>query len=167
MCRFLLSQKQNRSQKRHNPLQPNPVFFVESGQAVAVDVQDGGDSAVGTMDRNDDLAAGGAAAGDMPGELFHVRDDDGLIPLPGRTADPFTERDVHARDRALERAENEFISRDPVETGPPESKRFVQDGGDIRHLRDGVRLPFQQGGDLPLQQAVIFGLFRYNKKVKW
>ena len=155
-CRLILSDKLD------DLLQPNPVFLVESGEAVAVDVEDSGDGSVGSMDGDNDLAAGGAAAGDVPGELLDVRDDDGLIPLPGGAADALPEGDVHAGDGALERAENELVPRHAVEAGPPESEGFVQDGGDVRHLRDDVRLPLQQGGHLPFQQAVFFGLFHCN-----
>jgi len=38
-------------------------------------------------------------------------------------------------------------------TGPwkPETEGFVQDGSDVRHLGNGIRLPFRQGSDLALQ----------------
>ena len=113
------------------------------------------------MHRDDDLALRGAAAGDVSGELLHVRDDDGLVPLPGGAADAFPVRDVHASDGPLERAEEELLPRHAVEAGPPESEGFVQRGGEVRHLRDRVRLPFHEGGHLPFQQAVLFG-FRHG-----
>ena len=116
---------------------------------------------------NDDLAAGGGAAGDVPGEGFDIGDDDGRVPRPGRPADALPVRDMHAGDGALEGAENQFLPRHAVESGPPETELGVQDGGDVRHLGDGVRLPLEQGGQLALQQAVFFSLFHYNKKVKW
>jgi hypothetical protein len=42
----------------------------------------------------------------------------------------------------------------------------VEDGGHVGHLRHGVRLAFQQGGELAIQEAVLLFFF-HNKKVKW
>ena len=158
------------SQQFHNLLQPHAVRVVEGGQFVAVDVEDGGDGAVGAMDGDDDLAAGGAAAGDVSWESLDVGDDDGFVPGPCRPTNAFPERDVHAGDGTLEGAEDKLarfrvkpgmtIGGHAVETGPPETEGFVQDGGDVRHLGDRVALPFQQGGQLAPDQVVL-GFLRH------
>lgn len=145
-----------------DPLQARAVRLVKSGQPVTVDIQDSDDRTVGSEDRNDDLASRSAAAGDVSRELLHVRDDDGFLPGPGRPADTLRIRDMHAGDGSLERSQDQFLTGHPVETGPPETEGFVQDGSDVRHLGDDVCLPFRQGSDLALQGSVFFGLFHYN-----
>src|SRR5262249_30810915 len=80
------------------------VGGAEGVPMLAVDIQDQGHLTPPDQ-RDDDLGAGEGAAGDVTGELVHVRDEDRAA-LPSRSAaNAAVERDPRAGDRPLERAE--------------------------------------------------------------
>ena len=82
------------------------VDEVESVEVGTIDVEDGDDGVVGVvvaMDRDDNLAVRGRGAGDVTGELVHIRDDEGAGLCPGSATDTFIIRDTRTGDGALER----------------------------------------------------------------
>ena len=57
-------------------------------------------------------------ARNMPGELVHVRNDEGFSALRGRAADTAAERDPHAGNLSLKRSEDQLATLDEVKPNP-------------------------------------------------
>ena len=100
-------------------------------------------------------------AGDMPRELFHVRNDDRLLLLPSRPTDALSLLDMHTGDTPLERSQLQFSLIDAVESHPKEAFRegFLQGSAHICHHAYCLVLPTDQARYLLAQQFIFFFLF--------
>ena len=78
------------------------VRFVEGGETVAVDVEDGDDLIV-LEDGHHDFAAGSGRAGDMAGKLFYIGHHERMPFFPCGAAHASPVRDARAGERPLER----------------------------------------------------------------
>ena len=141
------------------------IFLVDEVEGVvvgAVDVEDGDDFSL-FADGHNNLAFGGGGTGDVSGELMHVGYDERLVLRPGGAADAFAVGDAGTGDGPLERTEDQFGGSplvpprgggsigdwfDEVEAGPPEMESGVEYCGDVRHIRNKVRLPGNESVDL-------------------
>ena len=91
----------------------------------------------------------------MAGKCINIRHYDSLCILPGRSTDPLSEWNPAARQRTLERTQNQFIADNPVESGPPEPECLVNHGGNISHIRDQIILTFSDRLDLSIQKCIF------------
>lgn len=93
------------------------VGVVEACGLRTVQVEDA-DQVSGVYERDHDLRAGVAVAGDMAGECVHIGNQLGSAGSGGGPADPLAERYSDTRRFALERADHEFVTVVEVETRP-------------------------------------------------
>ena len=138
---------------------------VEGVEVLAVDIEDGYDVVLrvrvygggmpGTENRDNDLAAGLAAAGDVAREFLYIGYHEGLPLLPGGTADTPAISDMGTGHGSLERAEDQFVTDDTVEARPPEMESLVQHGGGVGHAGNPVLFTVEDGGNLFIQQLVF------------
>ena len=142
-------------QQIHHPFQIFYIRFVERGELIAVDVEDGDDLAVLEYG-NDNLAAGGGRAGDVSGELLDVGYHNRALFLPRRAAHPAPVRDARTGQRPLERTEHQLVTDDAVEARPPEPERFVQHRRHVRHVRDDIHAAVHHRLHLREEGGVFF-----------
>ena len=113
-----------RADQLDDPFEPDAVGFREIVELIAVDVEHAEDVAARVEHRHDDLGLRGGAAGDVPGELVHLRNDHGLTGGIRVPADPRMEIDPRAGERALERAKDELTFLFEIEPDPEEPERL-------------------------------------------
>lgn len=149
------------------------VGVVEGVELSAVDVEDGPDGffflcmcwcvSVGDEQRDDHLAAGLGAAGDVAGELLDVGHDDATLLLPGGTANTLAEGNIGASHRTLECGKNKLVAGDTIEACPPESEGVVKEGCGIGKERYEVDWISGELTYLLNEELVFFGFCRHRK----
>jgi hypothetical protein len=132
----------------NNIRQPFPIGFGKVVEPIAVDIKYAEHTAVAIKDRQDDLRLRRGAAGNMPGELVDVRDDDGLRSRVCVSADTRSEIDSRACKGSLKRTKDELIRFCDVESDPKESERFFENCRDVGQISDDIGFAFDQGFDL-------------------
>ena len=98
----------NRCQQAADGFEVVAIGVVEGGELAAVNVEDGKDGARGIEHGDDNLGTGKAAAGYMTGELLDIRDNDGVLLLPGGAANATAIADMHAGYGTLKGTEKEL-----------------------------------------------------------
>ena len=120
------------------------VYIIECGQLSAVNVKHGNHLTTVIKHWYDNLRLRFAATRNMSRELFNVRYDDSLCPLPGCATHPFSVWDMHTCNWALEGAKHQLITQHPIESCPPESHRLVNCRSHIAHNCNQVLLTVNQ-----------------------
>ena len=138
------------------------ISVVEGGEVFAVNVEDGKDRARGIEDGNDNLGTGKAAASNVTWELLDIRDNDGVLLLPGGATYSTAIANVHAGYGALKGTEKEFAIVNAIETCPEETHLFMEGGTDVRHHGYHIGLSGYQSLYLLGEQGVFLFLIIHN-----
>ena len=138
------------------------ISVVEGGEVFAVNVEDGKDRARGIEDGNDNLGTGKAAASNVARELLDIRNDNGLLLLPGSATDSTAIANVHAGYGALKGTKKEFAIVNAIETCPEETHLFMDGGTDVRHHGYHIGLSGYQSLYLLGEQGVFLFLIIHN-----
>jgi hypothetical protein len=128
-----------RLEQRDDPLQTALIFLVERVEPIRVDVEDADQIVTGVEHGHDDLGLRIRIAGDVSGELMHVRNDERLSLRGGGPANALAHLDLQATDGPDVRADDQAIAGQAIKAGPEVVVEFVgEDGVDRRHQRDVV-----------------------------
>ena len=109
------------------------VDIIEGGEFLAVDIKDCQDArrVFRVEDGHDNLRTRKAATGDMTRKLLDIGHDKCFTPLPGRTTDTPSIRNMHTGHRALKRTKHQFLYVrtclwcHPIESRPKKSHRLM------------------------------------------